>query len=149
MRCYPLSSRALGFAVFALVLSACNGNGTNGTGVTPSLPSTCRIATTTNAPAGRVRRGSSSGKIQHVVIIVQENRSFNNLLYGFPGATTAKTGYTTTGQQVTLKPIGLEAPWDLDHSSTSFFQACNGTGSIPGTELSDERLQSRVGRLRS
>jgi phospholipase C len=132
MRCYPLSSRPLGFAAFALVLSACNGGGTSGTGVTPALPSASRAAET-NAPMGRVRRGPSSGKIQHIVIIVQENRSFNNLLYGFPGATTAKTGYTTTGQQVTLKPVGLEAPWDLDHSSTSFFQACNGSGSIPGT----------------
>jgi len=132
MRCYPLSRRPLGFAAFALVLSACNGGGTSGTGVTPALPSASR-ATETSAPMGRVRRGPSSGKIQHIVIIVQENRSFNNLLYGFPGATTAKTGYTTTGQQVTLKPVGLEAPWDLDHSSTSFFQACNGSGSIPGT----------------
>jgi len=77
---------------------------------------------------------SSSGKIDHVVIVVQENRSFNNLFYGFPGATTAKYGYDTYGNRIELLPIGLETTWDLDHSSTSFYQACNGTGKIPGTK---------------
>ena len=56
------------------------------------------------------------------------------MLYGFPGAKTAKYGYDTSGDKIPLKPIGLETTWDLDHSSTSFFEACNGTGSIPGTD---------------
>ena len=30
--------------------------------------------------------------IQHVVILLQENRSFNNLFMGFPGADTATSG---------------------------------------------------------
>ncbi len=72
-------------------------------------------------------------KIQHVVIIVQENRSFNNLFYGFPGAHTVAYGYDTDRRKVALKPIGLETTWDLDHSSYSFFTDCNGTGSFPGT----------------
>jgi phospholipase C len=45
---------------------------------------------------GRVSAGSPQGdafsKIKHVVFIVQENRSFNNLFYGYPGATTYKSG---------------------------------------------------------
>ena len=32
------------------------------------------------------------GPIQHVVVIMQENRSFDNLFHGFPGADTAQTG---------------------------------------------------------
>ncbi len=33
-----------------------------------------------------------TGTIKHVVILIQENRSFNNLFAGFPGATTAMQG---------------------------------------------------------
>ncbi|MGB6517402.1 MAG: alkaline phosphatase family protein [Candidatus Cybelea sp.] len=125
------ASRSVMLVAFLLVLVACNGNGAL-SGSTPASPSYQPLRET-QTPLHRVRR-RASGKIQHVVIIVQENRSFNNLLYGFPGATTQTYGYNTSGQKITLQPVGLETTWDLDHSSTSFFQACNGTGSIPGTD---------------
>jgi len=54
---------------------------------------------------------ASSSKIQHIVIIVQENRSFNDLFYGFPGAHTSKYGYASNGDKVELQPIGLETTW--------------------------------------
>jgi phospholipase C len=73
-------------------------------------------------------------KIKHVVIIVQENRTVDNLFYGFPGADTRRYGVRKNGIKVTLKPVGLEAKWDFHHDSTSFFQACDGQGSFPGTE---------------
>lgn len=76
----------------------------------------------------------SENKIQHVVIIVQENRSFNNLFYGYPGAHTVGYGYDKLGRKIALRPIGLQTAWDLDHSSYSFFSACNGSGSYPGTD---------------
>ena len=37
-------------------------------------------------PFDVVRPLKASGLIQHVIVIVQENRSFNNLFYGYPGA---------------------------------------------------------------
>ncbi len=77
--------------------------------------------------------GPSRGKIQHVVIIIQENRSLNNLFYGFPGAKTTTFGYDSKNAKIELKPVGLEAEWDVDHSAASFLAACNGTGSLPGT----------------
>jgi phospholipase C len=132
MRCNPPALRTLIIASLALFFSACNGN-SGLTGGTPGLPLAYQPHARANAPLARVRRQGASGRIQHVVIIVQENRSFNNLFYGFKGATTAQHGYNTYGQRIRLKPIGLETTWDLDHSSTSFFEACNGTGSIPGT----------------
>ena len=98
----------------------------------PSVPPAAN-AQRAALPVQRFARGLSSGKIKHVVIVIQENRSFNNLFYGFPGAKTAKYGYDSHGKRILLKPIGLETTWDLDHSSNSFFEACNGTGSIPGT----------------
>jgi|HubBroStandDraft_4_1064222.scaffolds.fasta_scaffold00001_377 phospholipase C len=72
-------------------------------------------------------------KIDHVVIVVQENRSFNNLFYGFPGATTVTYGYDSKNKQVKIKPVDLATTWDLAHNSQAFYDACNGTGSIPGT----------------
>ena len=87
----------------------------------------------TQVPLKRTHHHGSSGKIQHVVIIIQENRSFNNLLYGFPGATTTTYGYNLSGKKITLQPVVLETTWDILHTSFGFVKACNGTGSIPGT----------------
>jgi len=120
--CLKSSIRLAALAV-AFILSACNGGGT------PALP-TSQAALSLE----RITNPTASGKIQYVVIVMQENRSFNNLFYGYPGATTAKYGYDSYGQKIRLKPIGLETTWDIDHSSNSFFAACNGTGSIPGTD---------------
>jgi len=78
-------------------------------------------------------RGSTS-PIQHVVFIVQENRSFNNLFMGYPGATTQNYGYDTYGNKIALQPQDIWSQWDIDHSSTAFFTACDGTGSLPGTQ---------------
>ncbi|MGB8520787.1 MAG: alkaline phosphatase family protein [Candidatus Tumulicola sp.] len=54
----------------------------------------------------------AAGKIKHVIIIVQENRSFVNLFAGFPGADAPTYGYTHDGTKVdltaiTFKGIGL------------------------------------------
>jgi phospholipase C len=46
--------------------------------------------------------------IKHVVIVVQENRTFDNLFYGFPGADSAAYGYTHTGRKVPLRAIGFK-----------------------------------------
>jgi phospholipase C len=110
--------RALPFAFAAFALSACGANG----GLGPATPLLSNFE----------HRASSSAKIQHVVVIVQENRSFNDLFYGFPGAKTARYGYIGR-QRVKLLPVPLETTWDIDHGSGAFFAACNGTGSIPGT----------------
>ncbi|HEX3670454.1 MAG TPA: alkaline phosphatase family protein [Candidatus Cybelea sp.] len=139
MRCNPPGSRPLVIAALALVFSACNGNNIPAAnGIASGAPGLPAFLQTPQRVSSTVepfhRRHAASGKIKHVVIIVQENRSFNNLLYGFPGATTSKYGYDSSGNQIELKPISLKTVWDLDHSSTSFFEACNGTGSIPGTD---------------
>lgn len=73
-------------------------------------------------------------KIKHVVIVVQENRSFNNLFMDYPGATSQDYGYISTGKRVKLKPILLEANFIPGYGVGQFFLQCNGTGSIPGTD---------------
>ena len=70
-----------------------------------------------------LRTATASNKIQHVVWIMQENRSFDNLFQGYPGADTQSYGYDSNGNKIQLTPITLATPWDIDHSSTAFFQA--------------------------
>ena len=43
---------------------------------------------------------SGAGKIKHIVYIVQENRSFDNLFQGYPGADTVPYGKDTLRQIV-------------------------------------------------
>ena len=108
------NGRLTATAVLALVASACSGNAIQTpAGLLPTagaVPASARLAP----------RGHASQKIQHIVIIVQENRSFNDLFYGFPGATTATYGYDSDRNKIGLKSVGLETRWDLDHSSYSF-----------------------------
>lgn len=89
------------------------------------------VAETVNRLGGAMYK--PSGKIKHVIIIIQENRSLDNLFYGYKGADTQSFGYTSSGEKVKLQPVPLEAPYALDHSLISFLDACNGTGSLPGT----------------
>jgi phospholipase C len=58
--------------------------------------------------------------IQHIVVIMQENRSFDNLFNGFPGADTAQTGKNGAAS-VTLQPTNLGNGPDLDHSHTGWW----------------------------
>src|SRR5579863_4083757 len=59
------------------------------TGTTPKVAQLTRVA-------------ASTGKIQHVVIIIQENRSFDNIFAGFPGADAPLTGLRHNGKRVSL-----------------------------------------------
>ena len=53
--------------------------------------------------------------IQHIVIIMQENRSFDNLFNGYPGADTVQGGMNGD-QLVPLKAVSLGDSRDLSHS---------------------------------
>ncbi len=75
----------------------------------------------------------SHGKIKHVVIIMQENRSFDDLFQGYPGANTQSYGYDSSGNKVNLSSVPLEARYDVEHDIQSYMTACDGSGSIPGT----------------
>ncbi|MGA8097427.1 MAG: alkaline phosphatase family protein [Candidatus Cybelea sp.] len=83
---------------------------------------------------GEGRHGQTNSPIKHVVYIIQENRSFNAMFYGFPGATTAKYGFNSQGKKIALTPQSLATTWDLGHASQAYFAACDGQGSLPGTD---------------
>jgi phospholipase C len=86
-----------------------------------------------SSTALRALEGSGAGKITHVVYVVQENRSFDNLFQGYPGADTVASGMNSSGQTITLQPSSLKNVYVIDHSAYAMFAACNGTGSLPGT----------------
>ncbi len=65
--------------------------------------------------------GFGGGKIRHVVVIMQENRSFDDLFHGFPGADTAATGIGH-GRTYRLHPISLAFPWDINHAHIQFVE---------------------------
>src|SRR6185437_81941 len=50
---------------------------------------------------------AGSGKITHVVYVIQENRSFDNLFQGYPGADTVAQGMNSHGQTIPLQPVSL------------------------------------------
>ncbi len=58
--------------------------------------------------------------IHHVVVIVQENRTPDNLFQGLPGADIATSGLNSLGQRVDLRPIELQARIDVDHTHGAF-----------------------------
>ena len=72
-----------------------------------------------------------AGKIAHVVIIFQENRTPDNLFHGLPGADIANSGLNSHGQTVQLMPVHLSgqlSPYDVDHSHLAFTTEYNGGG---------------------
>jgi phospholipase C len=77
---------------------------------------------------------TGAGKIKHVVYIVQENRSFDDMFQGYPGADTVSRGKSSTGKMIKLVPVSLKVQYDLDHSAQAMFTDCNGTGQLPGTK---------------
>ncbi len=81
---------------------------------------------------------SGAGKIKHIVFIVQENRSFDNLFQGYPGADTQSWGYDSKHKKIKLQPVSLSTQYVIDHSASAMFAACDGTGSLPGTDCRND-----------
>jgi phospholipase C len=79
------------------------------------------------------------GAIQHIVILVQENRSFDNLFAGFPGANTTMQGackpapWCKGSHMITLHSVKLASGGgpnlgiDIDHSHHAFVVECDPT----------------------
>jgi phospholipase C len=104
-RCPPVLAALAGAP--ALLLSGCMG------GIGSVAPSTPR------SPAAAAASGTATN-IQHVVIMIQENRSFDNLFARFPGANGADSGKIHTGALVPLAKRDLLLKTDMQHAYTTY-----------------------------
>jgi len=94
-------------------MSGCGGGERGGGGTTPSPP--------------------TPQKIQHVVIIFQENRTPDNLFHGLPGADIADIGINSLGQVIPLTSAPLANDYDLSHSHSAFVAMYDG-GKMDGAD---------------
>jgi phospholipase C len=86
---------------------------------------------------------AGSASIQHVIVIVQENRSFDNMFNGFPGADTAQTGQSQGGAvPLVAVPFETNPVIDPGHYHYSFTAAYDG-GLMDG--FNGEGTYSNVG----
>ena len=100
----------------SLIFAGCSGSSTPA----PATPLTVAAANGVGQsaiPSKKVKR-----KIQHVIFIVQENRSFNYMFMGFPGANTQNYGYDTNGNKIMLHSQTMKTSWDINHGLTEFLQ---------------------------
>jgi phospholipase C len=65
-------------------------------------------------------------KIQHIVFIVKENRTFDNYFGTFPGADGATSGTISTGQVIPLRHTPDRTKHDIDHSWRAAVTAIDG-----------------------
>ncbi len=80
--------------------------------------------------------GSGSGdssRIKHVVIIMQENRTPDNLLHGLPNADISSSGVDSHGQTIPLTSVSLVEPYDLSHAHAAFLAMYDG-GRMDGAD---------------
>jgi phospholipase C len=98
-------SRAVTYIAISALASAILGCGSVVTSVTPAA----------------ISNPTSANPIQHVVVIMQENRTFDNLFNGYPGADTVQTGMSY-GNTVPLAVAPLGYGSDLDHTHTGWWQ---------------------------
>src|ERR1700679_3915928 len=110
-----MSSRC-GRSIFLLMffLSVGCGSGIRSTESTSSPVSTTPVNTApvNTTPVSGGPGSSPSQLIQHIVIIMQENRTFDHMFNGFPGADTVQGGMNGN-VQVPLTQIRLADPGNV------------------------------------
>jgi phospholipase C len=110
-----MRSRYLAFGLSA-ALAACGGGA-----VAPPITSV--------APASLpvpMRSMSPGAYIKHVIIVIQENRSFDNFFGSFPGADGATHGEMYNGKIIKLKESDLYSPLAMPNSHQAFVYDYNG-----------------------
>ena len=86
-----------------------------------SMPGVSEVPASALAHRRAIPLGHSRhSPIQHVVIVVQENRTVDDLFQFLPGANTQNHGLNSHGQTVQLHAEGLAAPYDLSHTHSAF-----------------------------
>jgi phospholipase C len=126
-RCIKVTflQRILAIVFIPAILFACSQHQASSPGLPPA------------AGAAQTRAGHppfiASDKIKHVVFIIQENRTFDNIFGGpkpLPGADTVQSGVGYDGSTIRLKPQPIENPGltaccDPNNYHAQWLRACN------------------------
>jgi phospholipase C len=89
---------------------------------TQQPPSSTPASSTPVKPAP----GEGIQKIQHIVFLIKENRTFDHYFGTFPGADGATTAINSSGKRVPLTKAPDELPYDLGHSWRDAITAIDG-----------------------
>ncbi|MBV8491233.1 MAG: hypothetical protein JO199_11955 [Candidatus Eremiobacteraeota bacterium] len=122
-----MSNRIVASLLSAALLTACS------SGTYASLPAPDRATSPAIFLAPPVPPVKDS-KIKHVIVVIQENRTMDNLFQGFYGANTAPYGHDHTGKRIVLQPEGLEWYYDPSHDHPSLVTEYN-NGKMNGFDL--------------
>src|SRR5947208_14828807 len=130
MVAHPLRRRmrAVGACV-AVAIAGVACIGSNGNGASPpASPVVINWAgprVTAPLPAAvNANAYSTRWPIKHVIFIIKENRSFDQLFGRFPGANGARFGYDH-GKRVPLKPASDQRGYDVPHCRACAIAAIN------------------------
>ncbi len=115
--------------------------GASGTQSTGALVSNATYTLTCSGAGGSTAQSTTvavnppvpGNFIKHIVVIVQENRTPDNLFHGLPGADIAITGVNSKGEIITLQPTNLSIGWDLGHHHADFEAMYDG-GKMDGAD---------------
>jgi phospholipase C len=102
------------------LLCGCGGGGGGGSNASGSSGGGSSSSSGGSSSGGSSSGSMPSSKITHVVIIVQENRTPDNLFHGLPNADIANSGVNSSGQTITLHQVPLDDPYDLSHAHAAF-----------------------------
>ncbi len=109
----------------ALLLAGCSSGSGGGMSSVPIVPPPTQ---------GPPQTGPEGKYLKHIVVIVQENRTFDDIFSGFPGADSAKYGYTQTGGKIELRSRSFDGS-DIYHDWSNAMTDWN-HGSMNGFDRS-------------
>jgi phospholipase C len=103
--------RAIAMLAASACIAACSGSLTNprAGGIVPPVAS-----------------AAARTPIAHVIVLVQENRSFDDFFATFPGADGTTVGKTWGGRKIALRATTLRQRCDFGHSYGAFLRAYDG-----------------------
>ncbi len=125
--------RRLSFAIAGVAgLTACGGGAP--AGPAPALPLASLSAPQRTPPVLEELRDPARGKIQHVIIIVQENRELQQPLLRFPRREDGKVRLSTPAvKRSRCSRSASKRPGTSTTARTRFLPPATAPGSIPGT----------------